>query len=658
MPRIPLFLPLLLAISPLLLHAQPAPATPLAEAPAELPPVTVPELSELAGLTETSAIFRMVHAAETKLDAIGDPAERALTKTTLDEISAKPGKIKSILEAHTAGLAEIRNKVPETIFLTGLSSCKSDADIVTFARRNYAYAEKLPDPVLRRVVRFTLAKLEDRPGDVREIMKEHLRSVGARFYTAAKASVAANDAKGAIESLQVAVRSAPENLDARLLFSKILQTSLGDNFNAARILRPGLVHLVAGAPVAPEYLDRYFRLSMLTENDAETVKLAEVYLADKAFDDKARTMLATHLASALAGVGRDDEAVAVIRKYGLGKTIQGRLLEARSLFDGRRTDEADELLKKSADEFRGLERDALLSLRQKFLSDLGRYDEALAVTEQRIQEFPDRASPRIHRLWIFLRQKNEAAFRKEVAAIFKDYGVDQVAMIGLANLAAENGLTDIADDCYRKGQVSDFDRRVFALIALEARINAGKCRDALLTYESFASQDKSFFKGQEVSLNSLLTAADFGAGDAGYRAEGERRMKTLLEAKDLRPESFISTARLLGRVGRHDEAIKLLRKGRLEQPWSNRIRAELAVARIKAGRTSALPAYDEFPAEAPVVDELPAIAAGRRVAPQVWSDATDWLASDKNIPADKRRELLAITARLVRPDIVKESQRD
>lgn len=658
MPRFTLFVPALLAAAPFALHAQSTPATPNAAAPAALPQVTVPELTELAGLTDTTAIFRMVRAAEIKLEVIKDPAERSLVKSTLDEISAKPGKLTSILESHTAGLAEIRNKVPETLFLTGISGCKTDADIVTFARRSYPYAERLPDPVLRRTVRFTLAKLEDRPGDVREIMKQHLRAVGVRFFTAAKASVEANDAKGAIESLQVAVRSAPENLEARLLFSKILQTSLGDNFNAARILRPGLVHLVTTDPVAPEYLDRYFRLAMLTENDAETVRLAEVYLADKAFDDKARAMLATHYASALAGLGRDDEAVAVIRRHGLGKTIQGRLLESRSLFDGRRTGEADDLLKKSADEFRGHERDALLSLRQKFLSDLGKYDEALTVTEQRIQDFPDRASPRIHRLWIFLRKKDDAAFRREVAALFKDYGADQVAMIGLANLAAENGLPEIADDCYRKGQVSDFDRRVFALIVIEARINAGKCRDALLTYESFVSQDKSFFKGQEVSLNALLTAADFGTGDAGYRVEGERRMKMLMETKDLRPESFISTARLLERVGEHAGAIKLLRKGRLEQPRSNRIRAELAIARIKTGQTGVMPAYGEFPAEAAVADELPAIAAGRRVSPQIWSASSDWLIRDTVIPADKKRALLALTARLVRPDILKDSRAD
>lgn len=632
-----------LALSPL--HAQNAPATP-SPAKATVPAVSVPELAEMSRAPDSETLLLMVQAADAKVASIADPSERALTKATLDALSAKPKNFRSILATHAANLEEIRNKVPETLFLTGISRCKTDADIVSFARETYSRAEKLGDPSLRRIVRFTLAKLEDRPGEARDIMKAHLKSVGERFYAAAKASFDANDAKSAMESIQVAVRCAPEHVKARFLFAHLLHLT-GDTANAVKTLRAGLAHVEATSPDATGYLDRYFQLLEANEGDAEVIAQAGTLLMKPGFPEAAREMLAMHLATSLTFTGRDEDAVKVIRANNLGKRVQGRLLEARALFDGRKTEAAVSLLENSLDDFRGLERDALLSQLQRFFNDLGRDERALAVARQRIDEIPGRSAPRVHRLWIYRRRGDDATLRKEAASILKDHKDDQGALIGMANLAADAGYVGLADDCFRVAQTTDFDRQLFALLTLEARVNSHAYRDAILMYESFVSANKDFFKGQSASIGALLAAANFGLGDSGSKDIAERRLKEFLDAKGLRPEHYVSTGRLLRRAGAQGYALRVLAKGHAAYPWNNQLHADYVEARIATGDTTASPS---------IADELLAVAKGRRVHPKLWAAAARWIdAGGKTQPADKLRALREVIAANTRSDLVKDT---
>lgn len=646
----------LAALAPTAASAQTAPAPAAAPAAPEaqaVQTIPVPELTGLDKAPDSRALLAAVKAAREKLPAVTDPVERSLTQGTLDAVEARPGDVVTLLAAHTERLTEVRNKVPETLFLTGLTRCKTNEDVVRFARETYENADKLGDPMLRHTVRFTLAKLEDNPGDSAAILKAHLKKVGERFYLAAKASFDANDANGALNAVQVAVRCSPENVKARFLFAHLLNSTLGQPDKAVQTLRVGLAHLEPSAPETAGYLDRYFQLLEAQENDAEVIAEATTLLDKNGFDDRAREMLAMHLATCMNNLGRNAEALRVIELNSLTKRAQGRLLEARCLFDSRRTEAATRALEAAAGTFQGFERDALLSQLQRFWSDLGRDSLALSVADQRIREFPDKSSPRVHRLWIFDRMGDMVQFRKETKALFERFSEDQGAMLGVANLAAERGMSGLANDCFRRALANNFNKPLFALLVIEAHVNAREYREAVAAHARFLALDKTLFKGSDATVHALLGAAKNGLGDPVSKSEAERHVKALLDYKgNLPPTSYMAGARLLRHAGDVTSALKLLETGRRLHPWCNQLRADLAAVRILAGQTEA---YGTRPA---IEDEILAIAKGRRVNPRLWDTVGTWLQTEARLPAEKSRELRDLAAAMARPDISRDAIRD
>lgn len=653
MPRPSLCLVTCAALALVPLHAQ---QSPIASAPttaaATADGVSVPELTELSSAKSPAALLKLVQAAKDKTPGIRDADERALTEGTLDAITASPADAEKLLKGHVMRLAEIRNKIPDIIFLTGLANCKGDEEIVRYARETYASVAKVGDPALRLAMRITLAKLEDKPGEAPAILKAHLKTVGDRFHKAARASFEANDARAALESIQIAVRCDPANVKARFLFAHLLQAGLHDTPKAIRTLRVGLEYLEPKAPETSAYLDRYFQLLESREEDAEVITQTGTLLGKEGFDERTREMLATHLANCLYFIGRNDDAVNVIEKHGLTKRAQGVLLMAKCLFDGKRTDSATRLLESSNAKFHGAERDAILSQLQRFWTDLGKTSLALSVAEQRIQEFPQKSSPRVHRLWLYERAGDTTRFTDGSRELFDRFSDDQGAMIGMANLAAERGLSSLATECFRRAQANNFNRPLFALLVMEAHINAKEYRQAVNAHANFNAMDKTLFKGSEATMHALLAAAKTGLADPVSKSEAERHIKAFLDNGTLPPESYISTARLIRRAGNTPDAVKILEAGRRAHPWNNQLRADLAGARILAGQTEA---YGTRP---PVEDELIAIAKGRRVNPRLWDTVGYWLQTEASIPVEKLRELRAIAGTLARPDLAKESVRD
>ncbi len=638
--------------SPLAL-AQQVPPAPAASPASVAPELAVPELTGLDKIQDARTLRAAIRAARERLASVEDPEERALAQSTLDSAEATPAELAPILSAHTARLAEIRAKVPETLFLTGLTRCKTPQEVVRFARETYANADKLGDPSLRRTVRFTLAKLEDRPGESAEILKEHLKAVGDRFYGAAMASFAANDAPAALSAIQIAVRCSPENVKARFLFAHLLSSAMGDTDKAIQTMRVGLAHLEPSSPDTPGYLDRYFQLLEMHEHDDEVITQTATLLGKDGFDERAREMLAMHLATCLQYVNRFDDALRVIEKHSLGKRAQGKLLEARCLFDGRRTDAATRALESSAGNFQGAERDALLSQLQRFWTELGRDSLALSVADQRIREFPDKSSPRVHRLWIFDRMGDRVQFGNETRLLFERFSEDQGAMLGLANLAAERGMSALAGECFRRAQSHNFNKPLFALLIIEAHVNAREYREAVNTHARLLSYDKGLFKGSEHTVHALLAAAKTGIGDPVSKNEAERHVRALLDArKPLPPATYVSCAKLLRRAGDTQSALKILETGRRLHPWNNQVRADLAAVRILAGQTEA---YGTRPA---IEDELISIAKGRRVHPRLWDTVATWLQTEAKLPLEKLRPLRELSSAMARPDLARDSVRE
>ena len=654
MPRPPLayVLPAVLAFAPLRAQNAPVPGGPGPgrTAPKPITDVTLPELKELSQAPDGPTLRRLVEMARMRIGEVKDPEERALTQGTLDAIVAEPAMAKRLLDAHAMRLAEVRDKAPDIIFLRGLKDCKTNDDVVRYARELYGPAKNLGDPVLRLGVRLTLAKLEDKPADKDRIYGEHMKRVSERFYDAARTSFTANDARSAFSSIQVAVRCDPANIKARFLFAHLLQSALGETEKAIATLKIGLEFLTPAAAESREYLDRYFQLLESRERDNEVIADAATLLAKEGFDEGAREMLAMHLATCLYYANRYDEAERIIDRHHLDKRAQGLLLRAKARFDGRHPDAGTRLLEDAVSRFQGGERDAVLSQLQRFWTDLGKNDMALSVADQRIREFPERSGPYVHRLWLFRRTGAAKRFDASVREVFTRFGTDQSAMLGVANLAAENALPDLADNCFRRAVSLNFNRPMFALLKLEARINAKQYREALADYEAFIAMDKTMFKGDEGSVQALLAAAKSGVGDKVSKSESERHVKVLLTTPGLQPVMYISAAKLLRKAGDGTAARRILEAGRAAHPWNNRIRADLVSERILAGLTD-----DAHGSRPTVAAEVEAVAAGRRVSPKFWETVGFWLRTESaSLPGDVRSRLDKLVSANERPDLVRD----
>lgn len=610
------------------------------------------DLHELGEAKDAPAFAAGIAEARKNLPAVEDSAVRALMADTLDKLEKKPGAWKDTLAAHNERLEEIVNKVPETLFLTRLSECKTPEETVRYARSAHLRVQHIKDPVLASIVRFTLAKLEDSPKDAPEILRDHLRKVGARFHESARQAFVANNAQACLEAVQIAIRCDPANTRARYLFAHLLQSAMGETDKAIRTLRVGLAHLAPADKETAGYLDRYFSLLESREADDEVIRETAALLGKEGFDKAAADTVAIHRANCLYWLGKYDECDALVAKRGLDSLVRGRILRARALFDARRTEAATALLDRAAADFSGPERDAVLSQQQRFFTDLGDNTAALSVADQRIRENPAKAAPRVHRLWIFDRQGDARLFEREVKKLLDEFGGDQSVLLGLAELAAERGRPGLALEGLNRALNADFNRPLFGLLAMEAHVSAREYAAAVELHRRLNSMDPAFFRETAPSANIILAAAKFGRADSVSRSEAERHVKSFLESPKLTPESYMAAARLLRRVGESRTALRILEKGFESAGWNNQLRADLATLRILTGETAA---YGVRP---PVENEIEEIAKGRVVNPRLWETVATWLDTEAKIPEEKVRALRRLVAARARPDLVKDNIRD
>lgn len=606
---------------------------------------TTADLAEVSTAKDAAELRARLTEARAKVDAIEDPAIRALTAGTLEALDKKPGDREKILALHAARLDEIINKVPETLFLTGLTECKTDQEVINFARRTYARVSHVKDPVSARIVKFTLAKLEDRPGEAAAILKEHLKQIGERFLESAGEAFAANNAQACLENVQIAIRCDPANIRARFLFAHLLHTGMGETAKAVQTLRVGLEYITPADKDSYAYLDRYFQLLESREEDAIVIETTGKLLEKRVFDENATEMLAMHLATCLYWSGKYEACVRVITNYRLGVRAQGRLLHARALFDGRQTPAAVGVLDRAAADFTGAERDAILSQLQRFWTELGDNSKALSVADQRIRENPSKGSPRVHRIWIFDRQGDVTLLNRELRKLKEEFGNDQSVLLGLAQYAADRGNSALAVDCLRRSMDASFNKPLFALLAMESHVNAREYASAVDLYTRLNMSDRTFFKEVMPSTHAILAAAKYAMGDAASRSASKRHLADFLASPKLRPEAYMAAARMMRRVGDLESALRILEKGRQDHDWNNQLRADLAVVRIVSGNTAA---YGTRPA---IESELRAIAKERRVNPRLWDTVLTWLDTEAKLSPETQRQLKELASGLARPDL-------
>ena len=543
------------------------------------------------------------------------------------------------------------------LLLSELALYEKEDDVRDCAGRLIERAGKLEDAALRRLIVFSLSKIMNEPESKRAVCAEHMGKIGEHFFRIAADARKGNRNEDALAAVQVALRCAPANAEARLLFASLIEPKA-----ALQTLHYGIQFLNLKTEIAPAYFNRYFGALADLQQDRIAAKQALALLGGKTDDGKdalppaVRTAVANHAAMALFWIGEYAAALKILEDEKIDTTQQGLILKSRCLFDMRRSREAIALLGSKVNEFPASKRDVILSQLAHFHQYLGDFSSALEATNRRIDENPTSSQPYLHRLYLLDRLGKQEAFDEEIGAVFKTFSAQQSALLSLANFSAENGNPAIAETCAAIAVEKKFPPNIFVAAAIEALVTAKQVEQAIDTYQKMAKSSPKIFEGVESAVTAILSAAYTVAAEkaaAGGDTESQERfaghaellLGQFLADEALSAENYISVSALFERIGQPNAALQVAQAGLTAFPWHAQLRANTISLRMRCKQVHG------SASQTPLSKEIRALASMRRPNPKIWSEIAQFLNGDSGLPAQEVAVLKKIVTPLVRDDL-------
>ena len=418
---------------------------------------------------------------------------------------------------------------PEVIFLLGIPEKAPPQAIIAYARRMYGLTLTLKDPLLRQTIRLTLAQLEENPAQAQLIHIQHLQRISNCFTAHATESLKRNDIAAAGDAIQIAVRSNPANLSAQRLYANMLQAHLGKTDEAIATLQHGLTLATPDDKDLPDCIHHYFQLLDTQQRDTQILDEAKTWLARQPLP-ALRATLAQYAATAAHNLGLYAEAIRHIEENKLNSPAIHILLARSQFYQGNYTT-ALKHLETRQNEYTGPVRDAILSQRIRFHTELGQLDAALDLTQERISQFPQNPQPRVHRLYLLEAANRHETLEKETTELINANATNPqpTLLLPLATYAAQRAHPQLANTCYRHAippasnptphqpriNKPQFNHALYASLLLESFIRANRPKEALATYRDIATTYRTLYANDtEGTHHALLAAAHFALNDA------------------------------------------------------------------------------------------------------------------------------------------------
>lgn len=550
--------------------------------------------------------------------------------------------------------SQASNADPDVVLLLGMPVTQGKEATLAYLAKIGGKADLIADPILRRTVRLTLAALEANPENAAEIRQRHLASLSSYFVEIGNKALSDNDLPTAVQAAQLAVRCQGSNVQAKLFYADILHRKIGKTDDAISLLQSSLQTVDSSEKIGRAYLERYGQLLQARHRDPEVVDFCLNYLKRKDLTSETKSILALQAATSLYWCGRYPEAVNLIETHKLDKSASGTMLLALCLFDGGRVQQALSLLDNKAPDFRGPERDAILSQHGRLLLLMRQPKQALALVNDRISLDGSNGFLRVQRAAVMDKLGQRDEYEKELRAILDQYSGNDAVMLALSNYGAQRGYSGLCDLLANLAVAKGYDTATFSALHLESLIRAGKPDACIRTYQSVNQADKTHFRANQPMVQALLGIAYHlrpkanPAVEKADRSIGDKYLDAFLES-DPGPEAYRSVARHLLDGGAPEPAARILAAGVQQHPWHSQLRADWVSARILAGQGEARGTRTAL------VDEVERLLAGRRPLPPVWGDILGWLRSESGLDAARVRKLEAAIEPLARPDLDREA---
>lgn len=441
---------------------------------------------------------------------------------------------------------------------------------------------------------------------------DHLIAVGEQ-------QLGTGDWQGGFAHLRAGVAKSPGNRRGRLLLHELFLARKRPDL-AEQILLDGLPLLQQD----PEYLQVLFHHLLQEQKDDLVRQLADQILTSADCPSSARSVAAMAAASAGYFRGNYDQAEAILTRYRLSLTPEGRLLTAQIDWDRGYRDLALVEIRALAQDFPTSE-PGLVQL-GSWLRASGANDEYRRLCVLRRLAAPDRPEPRVAFLYALHEEGAQSELAAETGALLRDFAQDEAALTSLAEFASNTGDPALArriyDHCRAHGLAWDAP----AFLMVEARIVAGDYRGALELSHTLLGENPAWAKRYHTLLNSLQAIAYFGLHD---RASARLYLENFLGQADLRADNLLAVAQRFVAVGASREARLTLEHAVRADPLNQAALTRLVSLELELGE------FDSVP------DHVVRLTTMRKPSGDVLRAAAARLGSDRFLFSRQREAALA-----------------
>lgn len=408
---------------------------------------------------------------------------------------------------------------------------------------------------------------------------EYQKSRGDFLIREAEKQIKDGQYREAFHALRTGLQRSPSNKDGR--------RQLAQFYVAWK--QPALARevLLTGIPYHkddPNYLRLVFAFLLTTQDDKRVIALKREILGDDQSRTPRNQLIALASATALYYRGNYDESEAVIARYGLAETREGKLLGARLAWDRGSKEQALDILRELAVEDPMDEE--VYSQTITYLRELNRNEEARRESLVRVIADPNNARARIDRLYAHHELKDPEAERTAIEEIFHDFDADENALFALGDFAANTGNPQLALRVYESAKRNNLNWESPALMAVEAHVVARDYKSALAMVRQLQKENPEWTKRFSSVFNGLQAIAHYGLGDV---EAAQLFVNNYLAQTNIRAENLIIVSKRLLAVGAKTQARQVLDQAVQADPLNQPALTNLIKLDLDLNNTAPLP---------------------------------------------------------------------
>ncbi len=384
----------------------------------------------------------------------------------------------------------------------------------------------------------------------------------------------------AFSALRVGLIKSPANKEGRLLLAQFYGL-----WKRPDLTRQTLIDGFAYHQKDKDYLKTLLSFLIQQQEDQKVISIYKTLLAEDPAINERNQIVALAAASSCYHRGNYDEAEAILHRYQLERSRDGRLLTARINWDLGAKDQAIELLRGLAADLPN--DDEVYAQTVAYLREAGRDSEARRESFMRALANPRNFRARIDQLYAYQKEGDTASLKENVEEIFHDFASDPKILLALADFAANSGDPALAHRIYDYTKAHNLSWEGAAFMTVEAHIVAKQYQAALEMIRQLQKDNPDWNKRYYSVFNGLQAIAQYGLGDP---EAAQLSLNNFLGQSTVRADNLIAVSKRLLVVGAKLQARQVLDQAAQADPLNQAALTSLVKLDLELNNTPPLAA--------------------------------------------------------------------